>query len=81
MERVLLLREIQRRVDPESDLRAFASRLYRMEKAGVFPERVRIGMRRVGWRESEVQTWFDNLARGVKPMERAVKGQRRSRRA
>ncbi|MEM9840230.1 MAG: AlpA family phage regulatory protein [Pseudomonadota bacterium] len=30
----------------------------RLEKAGLFPQRVRLGPNRVGWVEAEVQEWL-----------------------
>ena len=33
--------------------------LWRMEKAGELPRRVKIGPRIVGWRESEINDWLD----------------------
>lgn len=35
----------------------------RLEKAGKFPKRIRIGERRVGWRLSEIEAWLDERAR------------------
>ena len=35
--------------------------LDKMEKAGEFPQRVRVGRRRTGWRLSDLRKWFDNL--------------------
>jgi len=32
--------------------------IYQMEAEGRFPHRVRIGVRAVGWVESEVQDWL-----------------------
>jgi prophage regulatory protein len=34
------------------------SQIYRLESAGCFPRRVRIGMRRVAWIEAEVRDWI-----------------------
>lgn len=31
--------------------------VHRMEKAGQFPQRVKISAKRVGWRLSEIQEW------------------------
>ena len=36
------------------------STIWRMERAGEFPQRIRIGKRRVGWRYSEVLAWIDS---------------------
>jgi prophage regulatory protein len=32
----------------------------RLEKAGLFPKRVRLGLNRVGWVESEVIDWLEH---------------------
>ena len=32
----------------------------RLEKAGQFPKRVRLGQNRVGWLESDVQAWLQS---------------------
>ncbi len=32
--------------------------IYRLERAGKFPARVRIGTNRVGWRLKAVEAWF-----------------------
>ena len=34
--------------------------VYRMERRGDFPKRLRIGARSVGWRESEVMDWISS---------------------
>ncbi|MCR8549781.1 AlpA family phage regulatory protein [Salipiger sp. P9] len=40
----------------------------RLEKAGQFPQRVRLGVNRVGWVEAEVLDWLeDRLARREMP--------------
>ncbi len=36
-----------------------ASHLARLEKAGLFPQRVKLGACRVGWVESEVNDWIE----------------------
>jgi len=33
--------------------------IYRMEKAGKFPKRIRLGGQSVGWFSDEVDKWFD----------------------
>lgn len=33
--------------------------IYRLEKAGSFVKRVRVGANRVAWLESEVKAWID----------------------
>lgn len=41
------------------------STVYEMEADGRFPSRVKIGLRSVGWIESEVQSWLrDKVERG-----------------
>src|SRR5262249_40080319 len=41
------------------------STIYRKIKAGTFPAPVRIGLRRVAWRESDIVKWQQNLVQGV----------------
>ena len=36
--------------------------IWRMEKGGKFPQRVRIGGGSVGWLESEINHWLDGKA-------------------
>lgn len=38
-----------------------APTIWRLEKKGLFPKRIKIGAHSVGWRESEVSTWISNL--------------------
>lgn len=40
------------------------STLYRMEKAGDFPQRLQIGQHSVGWLDSEVTAWIEQRRRG-----------------
>jgi prophage regulatory protein len=35
----------------------------RLEKAGKFPKRIRIGERRVGWRLADVEAWLEQRVR------------------
>lgn len=37
-----------------------AMHIWRLEKQGAFPKRVRIGSNRVGWSEHEVQDWIES---------------------
>jgi len=37
--------------------------LWRMEKAGRFPKRISLGPNSTGWLNSEVEEWFENLAK------------------
>jgi prophage regulatory protein len=32
--------------------------IYRLERAGLFPQRVRLGRRAVGWVEHEIENWL-----------------------
>ena len=52
--RFLRLPEILRRV-PYSE-----AHIWRLEKAGKFPRRVRIGANRIAWVESEVNNWVSS---------------------
>lgn len=46
--------------------------LYRQINAGVFPEPVQIGARRVAWRQEEVQAHINELPKvALKPHERS----------
>ena len=38
--------------------------LWRLERQGDFPERVRLGLNSVGWREEEIARWIDTRPRG-----------------
>jgi prophage regulatory protein len=40
--------------------------IYRKMKAGTFPQPVRVGRRRVAWRESDIAAWQSALEVGVK---------------
>lgn len=48
--------------------------IYRKEKDGTFPKRVRIGANRVAWVESEVQAWMDDRLASRATSQRAVAG-------
>ncbi len=49
------------------------STIDRHEKAGHFPQRVRLGMNSIGWYEDEVLEWVASRTRGgVNPPEKAV---------
>lgn len=39
--------------------------LWRYERAGNFPSRLRLGPNRVGWRASDIRDWIDSRARGM----------------
>jgi prophage regulatory protein len=40
--------------------------IYRKMKAGTFPQPVRVGRRRVAWRESDIAAWQANLEVGTR---------------
>ena len=40
-----------------------ASSIGRLERAGDFPQRVRLGPSAVGWREDEINDWIEALKR------------------
>ena len=35
-----------------------AQHIYRLERAGKFPSRLRLGANRVGWKLSDIEVWF-----------------------
>ena len=39
--------------------------LWRLERQGEFPTRIRLGLNSVGWREEEVQNWVETRPRGM----------------
>jgi predicted DNA-binding transcriptional regulator AlpA len=39
--------------------------LWRMERQGSFPTRIRLGLNSVGWRNEEVQHWIESRPRGM----------------
>ena len=39
--------------------------LWRLERKGAFPRRIRLGANSVGWRDDEVQEWIDLRPRGM----------------
>ena len=39
--------------------------IWRLEKAGKFPQRVNITDSRVGWIETEIDEWLDKRPRGI----------------
>lgn len=38
---------------------------YQLEKRGLFPKRLRLGNRSVGWRLSEIMNWINDRAKEV----------------
>ena len=41
--------------------------IYRLEREGVFPQRVRLGRRAVGWVEEEVERWLRERVDALDP--------------
>ena len=39
--------------------------IWRMERAGLFPKRINLSDRRVGWKESEIEDWVDSRPKGI----------------
>jgi prophage regulatory protein len=39
--------------------------LWRLERQGKFPTRIRLGLNSVGWRDQEVQHWVETRPRGT----------------
>jgi predicted DNA-binding transcriptional regulator AlpA len=39
--------------------------LWRLERQGQFPTRVRLGLNSVGWRDEEVEHWVETRPRGM----------------
>ena len=37
--------------------------LWRLEQKGMFPKRIALSPRRVGWRENEINEWLESLPR------------------
>ena len=58
-DRLVDLREVQRLI-PYS-----RSQIYRLEKAGLFPQRIRLGPGRVVWSLTELWEWIDFKKHGV----------------
>lgn len=50
----ILSRTEVREITPASDMT-----LWRWEQAGLFPKRIKLGKRRIGWSLSEVQDWIE----------------------
>jgi prophage regulatory protein len=50
--KIISLKELLKRV-PYS-----AVQIWRIEKIGLFPKRVKLGPRRIGWVESEIDEWI-----------------------
>ena len=39
--------------------------IWRMERAGLFPKRINLSDRRVGWAESEIEEWLESRPKGI----------------
>jgi prophage regulatory protein len=39
--------------------------LWRLERQGEFPSRVRLGLNSIGWREEEIARWINSRPRGM----------------
>ena len=39
--------------------------IWRLERQGEFPSRVRLGVNSVGWREEEIARWINSRPRGM----------------
>lgn len=40
------------------------SRVWQLEKAGLFPKRIKLGSRSVAWRLSDLKLWVEQQGRG-----------------
>lgn len=58
MERIIDLKKVVELVSLSK------SQIYRLEKAGRFPKRFKLGKLRVGWRLSEIMAYIDCVASG-----------------
>lgn len=56
---------ILRRPDVEAVTGLRRSRIDELERAGHFPQRVRLSDRAVGWRSDEVQAWLESRPRAA----------------
>ncbi len=34
--------------------------IWRLERSGIFPQRIRLGPNSVGWREAEIREWIES---------------------
>ena len=63
-----------------------ASRIYQLERAGLFPKRISLGDNTTGWREIEVRRWLvgriehgaTRLTGALAPQSKPAKGSRRA---
>jgi prophage regulatory protein len=59
VERLIFLDEVQRRVP------LHRVTLWRLARDGQFPAPVKVGARRIAWRENEVETWIKSRERAL----------------
>jgi len=57
----IMLPQILRRRDIEKQFGLSRSTIYEMMSNGTFPKPAKLGPRAVGWREEDLQNWFDNM--------------------
>jgi prophage regulatory protein len=49
--------------------------IWRYERANLFPNRIKLGPNRVGWRSDEVEAWIESRPRGIaQPADSALHG-------
>jgi prophage regulatory protein len=41
--------------------------IWRLERAGNFPQRRRLGRNSIGWLETELRDWIDSRPKGLQP--------------
>jgi prophage regulatory protein len=54
--------EVLRKPQIRKIVKASDATIWRWEKAGKFPKRIKIGPNSVGWLKSEIDEWLQNLA-------------------
>jgi prophage regulatory protein len=59
--RIITAKE-RRELVPYSDMH-----IWRLEQAGTFPKRIKLGPNRVGWLLSEVEQWIEERAQAREP--------------
>jgi prophage regulatory protein len=70
MKRILSSAELRKAV-PYS-----LTHIYRLEKKGEFPRRIKVGRNRVGWMEAEIQAWVETRMQARGQPEHPSKGRR-----
>lgn len=60
IQRLLSLKQIKE-IIPYSTMQ-----IYRLEKAGAFPRRIKIGRQRVAWVEADIRKWVETKIAGEK---------------